>query len=906
MRCLHPSKKNKKISPFHCGFAPPASFITYKAATTGKPNPGKKRIVGADLLSILQKIRVLLAAVALTLCVTPGWASTESKPPTHTQRYNIDIPALNAAEALNELAAQTGATFLFPYEQAKSRQANGVTGQFTLMNALERLLAGSGLSSGLSEQGVLQIFVQESEDNDNDNERREAMKSRKSILAAVIGFLVGSGGATNATAQDGIETAPKSKVVLEEVIVTAEKRAESLQDIPVAITAFAGDRLVKSGIDGIESLRSIVPSFQFGRSAADNIISIRGVGAELANIGSEPGVTVNQDGVPLSSQYFFDADFLDIERVEVLRGPQGTINGRNSTGGALNFYSKMPADEFEAGIKLTLGNYNRYATQGYVSGPLMGDNLRGRLAFKTDRSEGWMRNTFLNKDVGDKNKYHLRGILSVDLTEKLDANLIVEALNDKSTGQGLFITGRVRPDVLSIGEFAGVTEINPDTLDFEADQENAWEKKQYNVALNVNWELGPKANLKSTTSYIDYGMDVSQDNDGTRLSITQFPFINYQIWQFSEELTLTADLTDNLDMIFGGIYLRQNAVEPIHFVSETYIDLAPGLFIDKPENNLSSYAGYGQLRYKLTDKLRLSAGVRYTYDEKDTKEVLTGRDEEDTFGAWTPRLALDYALTDDVTLFANAARGFKSGGFNTFQNTFGSYKPEVVWSYEGGIKSRMFDDRLSLSASAFYMDYKDIQQNIFGLGGSFTPTVLNAGQAEIKGLELELDALVTEHLRFGFSGAYLDSEIKELRTADPLFQELGVPDSLAGVNIRDLAGNVLPRSPKLKMTVSGEYTRPIFDSLQGAVRLEYSWQDKIYFSAFNHEGLSQNSYGLLNLHASLESADGYWSMSVFAHNVLDERYFNNGLVATGVAPIPVREMSFGEPRMYGVSLSFNF
>ncbi|WP_219846056.1 TonB-dependent receptor [Emcibacter nanhaiensis] len=674
---------------------------------------------------------------------------------------------------------------------------------------------------------------------------------------------------------------------------------------PFAVTALQSDHLFRSGVDSLQELRTIVSSIQFSKNSGANIISIRGIGAELLNIGAEPGVTVNQDGVPLSSPNFYDIDFLDVEHVEILRGPQGTVNGRNATGGAINIYSKRPTNEFEAGAKLSLGNYNHIGLEGYISGPILHNKVRGRLAIKSDRADGWLHNSFLNKDIATKDRIQLRGILETNLSDTLETTLIVGIITDNSVKQGTFELGRIRPDVPSLGEFYGVKEVDPDKLILEADQISSGNKKQVYSSLGLRWAISPSISLLSTTSYIDLNDKNSLDTDGTRLSVTQFPELNYDVWQLSQELTLSTNLTDRLDLIMGGLYLRQNAREPIHFVSELVLGLAPGLFIDTPENNLSSYSAYAQLRYQLTDKFQLSAGVRYTYDWKSTKEAITRRDENASFSAWTPRFAVDYTATEMITLYGSISKGFKSGGFNTFQLTFGPYQPETVWSYEVGSKLKLFDNRIFMSAAAFYADYTGIQQHVFGLDGSFLPTVLNAGKAEIKGIEIEINALVTDNFRLDFAGSYLNAKLTELRTADTIFPELGKTNPATGLNIQNLSGNMLPRSPEFKVSMSGEYSHSLNDDLTATLRVEYTWQDKVYFSVFNHEGTSQGAYGLLNLYASLESEDSRWVLSASAQNLLDQRYLSNAMdISPGTTLFPRRQINFGEPRMYQLTLAF--
>lgn len=691
--------------------------------------------------------------------------------------------------------------------------------------------------------------------------------------------------------------------------------------------------MATSSVEGISDLTLVVSGLQFGKNAQDVLPGIRGIGGELFNIGAQSGIGIGQNGVPQSSTFLFDAEFLDIERVEVLKGPQGTINGRNSTGGTINVFSKMPTDKFEAGVKATVGNYDRRAAEVYVSGPIT-DKVGGRLALKTDRADGWIRNTYLDQRTASTDRISFRGTLVAELSDTVAATLIVDGLNDDSITQGLHSWGAIHPGYPSIMEYAGVETIDLDSLEFQTEQRYNNDKDRYAATLIVTWNLNPASTLTSTTGYIDHTNRTGWDSDGLTISTNNIPIIDFEIWQFTQELTLTADLTDRLDLILGGLYLREKAVEPIHFYSGSYIGLLPGIWA-KPEDDLTSISGYAQLRYELTDKLRISVGVRHTNDEKKTKnqnfglvgpEVqryndlgiraptslmpdVSGTPKKTTFKATTPRAAIDYSLDDNVTFYVSASRGFKAGGFNTFQNTLttDAFEPEFVWSYEAGAKARLLDNRVFVAGSVFFMDYESLQLNVFGIDGDFLPQVLNAGDAEISGLELELDAFVSDELRIRVAAAYLDAEMTKSRTADPIFPELGDVDPTTGLNVRDLAGNRLPRAPKWKIAVSGIYTKPLGNNLHGVLKADYMWQDHMFFNFYNHEALHQDSYGLLNLYAGLESAGGSWSLGAFVQNATDKRYFTQMNVdSIGTAPVPRPYVNIGEPRMYGLRFGYNF
>lgn len=830
-----------------------------------------RRILGAA-----STLTLALCAAAAPLAIAPAFAQARAQP------ISIEAGPLDAA--LLKLSADTGVLVLVDPSLVKGKTAPALKGAMTPQAALERLLRGTGLTFRRERDGSAVVV------------RAEASRPSRVVRAEPA----------SARAPPAVEAS-----TIAEVIVTAEKRAENVHDIPSAISAFSGETLAKAGVEDVRELQYKVPSLQLGASGNQVLISMRGIGVEVFEIGSEAGVVVSQDGVPFLRNVLMDADLLDVDRVEVLRGPQGTIAGRNATGGAINIHSKLPTEDFEAGIKATLGNYNRFATEGYLSGPILGGGILGRLAFGADHADGWLVNTFLEEDLEDRKKVHARASFAADLGESTRALLRVDWIRDRSIRQGDFSFGRIRPDTPSVGEFYGGPDIDEDHLTVEADTPSISDKDQLGVTFNLVWTLSPSATVTATTGYVAMDLRRSYDCDGTRFQACALPHLDVETWQVSQEVTLAADLTERMDLILGGLYIRELAKD--YAVLGAGANGIPVGSLDLlAKQRLRSYAAYAQLRYRLSDDLRLSLGARYTDDWKRYSHdgnafgpsSVRG---EDSWSALTPRIALDYTPTEDLTLFASASRGFKAGGFNTFSAPVNPFRPETVWSYELGAKVRLFDNRIRAAGSVFYMDYTDLQQNVFGLAGSPFPKIQNAGQAEIKGAELEVEALIAQRLRLNLSGTWLDAEYTELRTADNIFPELGERDPSTGLNVRDLSGNRLPRSPRWQFSASGEYTLPLSDRRSAVLRADYSWRSHVFFSMYNHEAVAQDAYGLLNLYAAVEDNDETWRLSAFVHNALDERY-RNLVIPTGIglAPVPLMTGTLGPPRMYGVSLEYRF
>lgn len=865
-----------------------------------------------NLMGMCQRKIIVYSALAIFLIALPVDAQDSSK------RYGFHIAGGGLEDVLENVRDLTGVSFIYSFELVDVDGLNPINGQYTIAEALEIMLRDTGLSGGLTENGMIVVTQIKNAKALNREETEVQNQTKRSLLASAALILLG--GQHNVAAQ---EEKPKAlednSRILEVVTVTAEKREESVLDIPIALTAYSGDDLANAGVFSVDDLQKISPSFQFGQDGGVNIIGMRGVSAGLGVIGAEGAVTVSQNGVTLGRLTLWDSDLFDVERVEVLRGPQGVINGRNATGGAINIYSKLPSDKMEAGIKSTIGNYNKFSNEAYVSGPLLNSNVRGRFAFSTDQANGWLHNVQLNERLNNKNKTQARASFVADVTNNIEAVLILDAIRDHSNRNTGFDRGRVHPDQPGLAELLGVSSGNIDDLEVEVDQLHVFEKEQFGATLRLTADLSPNATLTSTTGYVDQDIHQTYDCDGTVSSFCAFPSTpvfedgyGFQVSQVSQELTLAADLTDKLDIILGGLYLDDDAEHLNHFTAAGAGLVADGVQL-RTAAKLTSYAAYTQLRYQLNDNIRLAAGVRYTKDEKEYSEdgivFFPGSySAENSWDAVTPRFAIDIQPNENLTLYASASRGFRSGGYSiSFLGPEDEFDPEFVWNYEAGVKANLFENRALFSLSAFTMDYKNIQQIVFGLDGPGTDTI-NAAKADITGMEFEFKGWLTENFKVDFSGTWLDTGFAEFRTADPIFTELGEFNSVTGLNVRDLSGNQLPRSPEFKYVIGAEYRTEFGAEIEGFLRANYTWQDDIHFSPYNYDLSLQEAYGLLGLSAGIESTEGDWSLTAFARNVSDERYFQvvNVTGASFLNPTSSQLGLLGTPRQYGVTFSYNF
>jgi iron complex outermembrane recepter protein len=755
------------------------------------------------------------------------------------------------------------------------------------------------------------------------------------IVLLVIGMLPAEAlAATKAERQEN-KTKPASTAAtkspdgetLEEVLVTAEKRSEGLQNIPIAITAIPAETLEKASVKDVSDLVLVAPSLQYGTRSTNIFIAMRGIGQAGQDIGSQSGVTVALDGVPLLSQFMMNAAFLDLERVEVLRGPQGTIAGRNATGGAINIYAKEPTNETGGDLALTLGDHSRRGIRGAVNGAFS-DEVMGRLSFVADNADGWTKNGFLDKRNDDTSLIQVRGQMLFKPTEKFSLRTLAEYTRDKSDPSFAMILGRADPARPTLPETAGYPfpANDPEHLTFYHDQPNNRDLESLRGVLNASWQFDNGATLTSTSGYIKHDIELTNlDVDATPNNSSWFPLIGIHTKQYSQELTLTTNLGERADLVAGLFYMHGDSSEPL------YLSLAFGaLVLDNylvylPEEKIDSYAAYAQFRYTLTDKLRATIGGRYTIDDKSysmastTAGISSDHSGDGKFKAGTPRFVLDYTPTDDTLLYVSASRGFKSGGFNTLGDPslpVNRFDPEYVWSYEAGAKAMLLGRRLRLGLTAFDTNYTNLQQTIFRQNlqtNVYYPRIENSVTAEIKGVEFEAEVAPVTGLRLTAAVTWLDAEYGFFCNNDPLYP--GIPTDAACVGAtrdgtplppgaKSLEGNRLSQAPELQYSVSGQYTFPISANLEVSPRVDFKRQSRVYFDIYNNPQNSQSAYGLLNASLSLGSQSKTWAVTAWIRNANDERYISSANAGSGATP--AISGSPGMPRMFGATFNTRF
>ncbi len=839
--------------------------------------------------TFITKARLACTTGVLALSLAAGVAAGD--------QANFNIQPQPLSEALIAFYQQSGKTVMVAEELVAGKTAPAVRGNMAPEQALAVMLAGTGLDYQAGADGSITIFHSTASDSMSSSSNNEENVS----------------------------------FVLEEIIVTAEKRAESLQDVPVAITAYSSEGLKARGLSTPQDLQFATPGLSIGEDHTGGTanVSVRGIATENYQAGGDPGVPIHINGHYTQSTAYIFRDFIDVERVEVLRGPQGTLYGRNAVGGNINLITKRPTEDFEGEVGAALGNYDRRLLTGVVSGPLA-EGLRGRFVAASGKRDGYVENLGAGDDLNTEDYISLRGSLEYDFSENFEAYL--NAYYFKDTGTSFTRRLDANPNNISNTEIRKAA-VNLPSQDLD---------ESIGASLDLSWDLGGVI-IRSLSAYDDTQKNSIYDIDATTLQREAFFFdIGYTV--FTQELQVVSDHDGPLQWVTGLYYYNEE--------SETHFNIILDRF-DTDENGLTgidgdsdqpllyletfmpiksrSYAAYGQVDYSLTDQLELVAGLRYTRDEKErlsrSERSLSNGGSVALFGggflvplttvrfdntgdngaSWekvTWKAGLNYHINDDAMVYASYSRGYKAGGYNT--DNVVAYNPEVVDAFELGLKGLWLDNRLRTNLSAFYYDYSDKQEFVRKPpsaefpNGSFA--IENAATVKVKGFELETSAFLTDALTVDINIAYLSSEYDQYFSEDAIFN----PGVLA-----DLSGNKSSLAPEWSIYVGVGYILPVFsDYGQFTLRGDLSWKDKQYSSPYNRTpqpDLLGNadlipSYTLANARLQWESRDTTVQVELFVRNITDEDIISNSYLAQAAEQFE----TYLAPRTYGISVGYRF
>lgn len=714
---------------------------------------------------------------------------------------------------------------------------------------------------------------------------------------------------------------------IEEIIVTAQKREQSLSEVPIAVSAFSGDDLSARHYTSLLDFTGAIPNVTTSLYGGSVRLNIRGVGQPQLIMGSDAGTALHSNGVFLSRSYDGVSQFMDIERVEILRGPQGTLYGRNATGGSVNIITNKPKDEFEGSVKLGYGNYDEFTLEGMISGPIT-DSFLGRVVVSKYDRDGYSLNLFDGKHYDDSDTFSARATFVLDVTDNLQITVVGSYHEENDGNHAIHTLGQGVPGQLFTGVTVGGSTIpfdaagnaiNPRLLSIDSIPTN--DRELGGVSVEIDWDISDTLMAKSITAYRASEYRWTGDFDGTDAPFpSNEPAFSYvqteKSRQISQELQLLGQ-TDRLNWILGLYYLNEDN-GPIGF-DFGFFPIAFGFTFglkSESDTTTDAYAAFGQATYEIIDRLNLTVGLRYNYEKRTISEQWTSggfvlpagpftvpcfdlpglvciNNQSKSFDAVTPKFGIDYHWTDEIMTYATVSRGFKSGGFGA-SDLLPAFNPEKIWAYEAGIKMLDAEGRWSLNLSGFYYDYKDLQINQVIDG--FTSTS-NAASSTVGGFELEGKILLFEGLTVTDAFAYLDAQYKEFNIADPAFPALG---------IQDLSGNQLQHAPNFSNNLLLRYDTPVLGDKLLSLLFEWNWRDKTYHTEFNTATAQQSAVSTLNASVRLTADESKgWYVEGWGKNLTDELIVSQGFISSGVLGRP-RNSDLSPPRTYGITVGYEF
>ncbi|MGI9375993.1 MAG: TonB-dependent receptor [Tsuneonella suprasediminis] len=737
---------------------------------------------------------------------------------------------------------------------------------------------------------------------------------------------------TSATSESGNDGPP-------EIVVTAQKRSERLSDVPMSISAASGEQLEQRGITSVADLGKIAPGFTYQPSDYGSpVYTIRGVGFKDISVAVAPAVSVYVDQVPLPYSSMTLGANLDLERVEVLKGPQGTLFGQNSTGGAINFIAAKPTTYFSAGAQASYGGFNEISGEGFLSGPLSED-IQARIAIRTEQRDGWQRSQTRDDTLGSRDFTTARLILDVQPSDRLKLEFNVNGWIDRSENQAAqFVrfapaVPNGYPDLVPAIQAYNPAPDNARVADWDPQTDFRRDDWFAQGSMRADLDLTDSTTLTSITAYSHYKQDSPIDPDG--VAVNDFLLtIRSKITSFSQEVRLSGSANaESLRWMIGGNF--QSDVSHDN-QSGQYAGTSSGIgpvrfdsFINSSNQNVKTYSGFASLDAKLSDRLGAQASVRYTksnndftgclYDDGDGKlaaafsllatspisasscvtidpttfeamPIVANSLNEDNL-SW--KLGVTYKSGRDSLLYANVTKGFKAGSFPTVPaftpDQFDPVPQESVLAYELGIKQSLLGRRMQVTGALFYYDYRR-KQLVGYVDGAFgqVPALISIPRSDVLGAEAGLSVEPLTGLRLSANGIYLRTRVRDsFQATDPFAQ------------LVDLKGEQFPNSPKWQYTLDGEYAFPVANGITAFAGANYSYKSESVASFGNSPEFRLPAYGLLDLRIGVSGEK--WRASLWAKNVTNAFYLQS---VTHVIDTVARIT--GMPVTYGATVSYRF
>lgn len=774
------------------------------------------------------------------------------------------------------------------------------------------------------------------------------MKSVNWKLMAGLSVIGLSATSFSAMAQQAAETGG-----IEDIVVTAQKKSENLQSVPISVSAIGGDKISNMNLTSLQGLQGSVPNVQidnFANTPQTAVFSIRGIGVIEPDpyAGNTVGIVV--DGVPQFFSMGALLDTYDVDRVEILRGPQGTLFGANTTGGVVNVVSKRPSGEFGGYVKGTYGNWNRFDVSGAFDAPLVQDKLNLRVTGIHSERDGWVTNTYNGKSMGDKNLDAVRAILVYTPDSDLKITLQGEHVATRN-GAPVVVNGGLpgEADYVPAGSYwNGMTQVAAGApgasllpmytspcagggrcsapKKFYSGNNEVPDVSDMNTYLaigTIEYSNSPIGDITAISGYKKFTLFEFTDQDGTAKT-NNATRRRTSAWSFSQELRTAFDLNDSINAVVGGFYMKNH----YNHYQMYHLDFAvPGLAQFNMQNqDNESISAFAQTYAQLTDKLKLQAGVRYTHEKTDAVATLdygmglpaldsanwaiapgigdlrTAAHQVNAGGtkSWDQvgwKIGLDYELGQNQLVYASWARGFKSGGFtgriSNVSDGSTPFNPEKVDTFEIGLKADFLDRRLRTNIAVFRTNYRNMQVAQIGYNSETQEQynrILNAGKSKLQGFEFEVTAVPVEGLTLRGSLAYLDAKYKNF-----IYVDQGIE--------YDMKGKDLQNAPKWASTLGVNYSYALPNDAKVVADVSWSYTASKYYTAILDTARSQvqPTYyvdALLTYHAP----DNKYTIGLWGKNLLDKRYIATVYDSPGYMGLT----GYAPPRQYGLSVGVNF
>lgn len=715
--------------------------------------------------------------------------------------------------------------------------------------------------------------------------------SKLALIASVSVLAIGAASSQESTQQTDVANEESAQPrVLDQVIVRAQRRDERLVDVPISVSVSTGEQLKQSGISSSADLKLVTPALNLTQQGSFVQPTIRGVGTSVVGPGADGNVALYVDGVYQATQAASLFELNAIDSIEVLKGPQGSLFGRNATGGAIVVTTAAPEFEFSGNVTAGYGSFNDRKLSAYITGPIT-DKIAGNLAVLYHEDDGYVKNVATGSDLAKNNAYMARGKILVNATENLDLTLTGSYVKHENNAAFAYIPAPENFLFQSSDAYAlGLAGSRDDaSMDFNPYTQLEGGSFSLNAVYDADW-----ATITSITSYTQQQQPFYTDTDGTELAVQEVHSPQDQD-TFVQELTFASKSDGNISWIFGGMYYDDESES----YGTVYVNGAIAAVL-VPNVKTEASAVYGEVTYSPTDRLHLLLGGRYNMEEKTFVGRVGGRNgpivasDDESWDSFTPRASIRYDLTDQSSTYFTYSEGFKSGLYNATSLDPAPVDPEEIKSYELGYK---YDGSGFLfSGAAYYYDYTGIQVNAIDQSRGGFVTVTNAGNAEIYGADFDLSFPITEELSARTGASYIHGEYNDFPGA---IIYLPQPNGMGYAQANaDVSGNRIMKTPEYTAFGTLLYSRPIAETgeIQGALTVSYN--DGWFWDPSNTS--QQDGYTQVNARVTWSPNDRL-SLSAYGQNISDEQVeiFRRTSAFGDLA-------SYNRPAAYGVELELKF